>query len=336
MQARIITVANQKGGVGKTTTAVSLAAELAGRFRVLLIDLDSQANATASLGLSDPERPHSTYDVLLDEVSLDQIVVPSSIEGLYLAPADRALAGAQIELVDMPAREHRLEQAIRPLLVPSDPDAVPQYDLVFIDTPPSLGLLTLNALAASDHVLVPVQSEYLALEGLGQLVETLELVRSSLNQHLGLIGILLTMVDARTNLSEQVVTEVRRHFPAVTFRAAIPRSVRLSEAPSFGRPIKTYDPSSRGGKAYRDLANELLARLGMSEESAPTRRRAAGEPPGDTDALADLGEAPTMTVTLAPADRPAPPDEPAASSALAAPDRATARATRRANSGASA
>jgi chromosome partitioning protein len=272
MQARIITVANQKGGVGKTTTAVSLAAELAGRFRVLLIDLDPQANATSSLGLTDPERTHSTYDVLLGEVSLDQIVVPTGIDGLDLAPADRALAGAQIELVEMSEREHRLEQAIRPLLVPTDSDAVPAYDLVFIDTPPSLGLLTLNALCASDHVLVPVQSEYLALEGLGQLVETLELVRSSLNQRLGLIGILLTMVDARTNLSEQVVTEVRRHFPAATFRAAIPRSVRLSEAPSFGRPIKLYDPSSRGARAYRDLANELLSRLGMSEENAPSRR----------------------------------------------------------------
>lgn len=309
MQARIITVANQKGGVGKTTTAVSLAAELAGRFRVLLIDLDSQANATASLGLSDPERPHSTYDVLLGELSLDQIVIPGGIEGLYLAPADRALAGAQIELVDMPEREHRLEQAIRPLLVPSDPEAVPEYDLVIIDTPPSLGLLTLNALAASDHVLVPVQSEYLALEGLGQLVETLELVRSSLNQRLGLIGILLTMVDARTNLSEQVVTEVRRHFPAVTFRAAIPRSVRLSEAPSFGRPIRTYDRSSRGGRAYRDLANELLARLGMSEESAPTRRAAGVRDDGDDGSQDDLHESPTVGVTLAPADRPSPPDD---------------------------
>jgi chromosome partitioning protein len=296
MQARIITVANQKGGVGKTTTAVSLAAELAGRFRVLLIDLDPQANATSSLGLTDPERTHSTYDVLLDEVTLDQIVVPTTIDGLDLAPADRALAGAQIDLVEMSEREHRLEQAIRPLLVPNDPEAVPAYDLVLIDTPPSLGLLTLNALCASDHVLVPVQSEYLALEGLGQLVETLELVRSSLNQRLGLIGILLTMVDARTNLSEQVVTEVRRHFPAATFRAAIPRSVRLSEAPSFGRPIKLYDPSSRGARAYGDLANELLARLGMSEANAPSRRGAA-EPvtlkPSDS-APSDAAEATTL------------------------------------------
>src|SRR4051794_24391587 len=264
MQARIITVANQKGGVGKTTTAVSMAAELAGRFRVLLIDLDPQANATSSLGLTDPERTHSTYDVLLDEVTLDQIVVPTAIDGLDLAPADRALAGAQIDLVEMSAREHRLERAIRPLLIPNDSEAVPAYDLVFIDTPPSLGLLTLNALAASDHVLVPVQSEYLALEGLGQLVETLELVRASLNPRLGLIGILLTMADARTRLSEQVTAEVRRHFPAATFRAAIPRSVRRGEAPSHGRPIKLYDPSSRGGRAYTELANELLSRLGMT------------------------------------------------------------------------
>jgi chromosome partitioning protein len=313
MQARIITVANQKGGVGKTTTAVSLAAELAGRFRVLLIDLDPQANATSSLGQSDPERTLSTYDVLLEEASLNQVVIPGGIAGLDLAPADRGLAGAQIELVGMSEREHRLARAIRPILAPADPEAVPAYDLVFIDTPPSLGLLTLNALAASDHVLVPVQSEYLALEGLGQLVETLELVRSSLNPKLGLIGILLTMADALTRLSEQVTTEVRHHFTAATFRTAFPRSVRLSEAPSHGRAIKQYDPSSRGARAYAELANELLSRLGMTGESAPSRRAQAV--PAVDDALAAGAEA-ASPVELAPADRPAPPDLPIVSASI--------------------
>ncbi|MCC7367116.1 MAG: ParA family protein [Chloroflexi bacterium] len=274
MPARIITVANQKGGVGKTTTAVSLGAELASNQKVLLIDLDPQANATSSLGLTDPERERSTYDVLLGDASLADIILHTDIPGLDLAPADRVLAGAQIELVDLPDRERRLDAAIRALLSASSGDQDDDgYDLVLIDTPPSLGLLTLNALAASDHVLIPVQSEYLALEGLSQLVETLEMVRGSLNGRLALIGILLTMLDARTNLSLQVANEVRKHFPAATFQTAIPRSVRLSEAPSYGRPIKLHDPSSRGAQAYTELAGELLDRLGL-------RRAAVSEAKG--------------------------------------------------------
>ncbi len=266
MPARILTVANQKGGVGKTTTAVSLGAELAGRYRVLLIDLDPQANATSSLGRTDPDREQSTYDVLLGTAALADVIVQTDITNLDLAPADRVLAGAQIELVDFPDRERRLDGPIRALT--GAPDGPPAYDLILIDTPPSLGLLTLNALAVSDHVLIPVQSEYLALEGLGQLVETLELVRGSLNPRLALIGIVLTMLDARTNLSMQVSDEVRRHFPAATFRTAIPRSVRLSEAPSYGRPIKLYDPSSRGARAYAELADELTGRLGLNGAAA--------------------------------------------------------------------
>ena len=262
MPARIITVANQKGGVGKTTTAVSLGAELAGSLRLLLIDLDPQANATSSLGLSDPDREQSTYDVLIGEATLADVILQTDIPNLDLAPADRVLAGAQIELVDMPDRERKLDQAIRALESAASDESL-AYDLILIDTPPSLGLLTLNALAASDHVLIPVQSEYLALEGLSQLVETLELVRGSLNGRLGLIGILLTMLDARTNLSMQVANEVRKHFPAATFHTAIPRAVRLSEAPSYGRPIKLHDPSSRGAVAYAELAGELLERLGL-------------------------------------------------------------------------
>ena len=260
---RVITVANQKGGVGKTTTAVNLGAELARQARVLLVDLDPQANATSSLGVDPSEDRASTYEVLLGETAIDEIILPSGVSGLDLAPASRVLAGAQVELVDLADRERRLERALAGLV------EIGAYDLVLIDTPPSLGLLTLNALVASDLVLVPVQSEYLALEGLGQLVETLEMVRSSLNPRLVLVGILLTMLDSRTNLSAQVAAEVRRHFPAATFGVEIPRSVRLSEAPSFGRSIRQYDPSSRGGRAYAALANELVGRLGCGGGGGP-------------------------------------------------------------------
>jgi len=269
----VIAVANQKGGVGKTTPVVSLGAELADRARVLIVDLDPQANATSSLGI-DPRTPRrSTYDLLLGDASLEDVVVSSGLLNLDLAPASRALSGAQVELVELPDRDHRLARALgspreRSPRVggspPSDPGgSTPNaaYDLILIDTPPSLGVLTLNALAAADGVVVPVQCEYLALEGLGQLVETLELVRGSLNPRLALLGILLTMHDPRTNLSNQVADEVRRHFPAATLGATIPRSVRLSEAPSHGRPIRLYDPSSRGAEAYAACARELTERL---------------------------------------------------------------------------
>ena len=213
------------------------------------------------------------YDLLLGDASLEDVVVSSGLLNLDLAPASRALSGAQVELVELPDRDHRLARALgspreRSPRVggspPSDPGgSTPNaaYDLILIDTPPSLGVLTLNALAAADGVVVPVQCEYLALEGLGQLVETLELVRGSLNPRLALLGILLTMHDPRTNLSNQVADEVRRHFPAATLGATIPRSVRLSEAPSHGRPIRLYDPSSRGAEAYAACARELTERL---------------------------------------------------------------------------
>ena len=254
----VFAIANQKGGVGKTTTAINVGAELAllGH-TVLIIDIDPQANATAGLGVS-REGP-STYDLLLEDAPLEEIVRPTPFERLSIVPSSADLAGAEVELTPKMAREYRLKRAID--------GRIGRYRFVLVDCPPSIGLLTLNGLTAADEVIVPVQCEYLALEGLGQFTATLELVRRNLNPDLRLRGLLLTMFDRRTNLSQQVADEVRRHFPN-TFRSVIPRSVRLSEAPSHGLPISAYDAASPAAAAYAALAQELLEEVATPVEVA--------------------------------------------------------------------
>jgi len=252
--SRVYAIANQKGGVGKTTTAVNLGAYLAAAGqRVLLVDVDPQGNATSSLGVDRRSLSLSMYDVLLDGVPAEQAVLATKQVLLDLLPSTSALAGAEVELVGLTGREHRLGEVLEPV--------VGQYDYVFVDCPPSLGLLTVNALtAARDGVLIPVQCEYLALEGLGHLLNTILRVRDHLNPRLTIAGVVLTMYDARTNLSKQVVDEVRRYFPAHVFRIVIPRSIRLSEAPSYAETILRYAPGSIGASAYEALAREFLER----------------------------------------------------------------------------
>jgi len=249
--SRVLAIANQKGGVGKTTTVVSVGAFLAAADRhVLVVDMDPQANATSSLGIDKHAVPASIYDVIVSGMPVDSALMLTHRVNLDLLPSTPSLAGAEIELVSIPDREHRLKEALAPVR--------DRYDYVLVDCPPSLGLLTVNALAAADQVIIPVQCEYLPMEGLAELTHTIELVRLHLNPALGIRGLLMTMYDARTSLAQQVVDEVREHFPDKTFQTIVPRSVRLSEAPSYGEPILDYAPRSPGGVAYQTLAQEIL------------------------------------------------------------------------------
>jgi chromosome partitioning protein len=250
---RVTACTNQKGGVGKTTTVVNLAAYLAlSGTSTLVIDLDPQGNATSGLGIDRRAVDRSVYDALINRVPVGELTVGTAVDGLDLVPSAPALSGAEVELVAIPARERRLAASLDGL------DG--RYDRVLIDCPPSLGLLTVNALTAADGVLIPIQTEYYALEGLSQLVNTIRLVREGLNPRLEIDGVLLTMYDRRTNLSAQVAAEVRRHMNGTVYDTVVPRSVRLSEAPSHGLPIALYDPSSRGAVAYGALASEVAAR----------------------------------------------------------------------------
>ena len=250
---RVTACTNQKGGVGKTTTVINLAAYLAlSGTRTLVIDLDPQGNATSGLGVDRRAVDRSSYEALVDRVPMTELVVGTPVAGLDLVPSNPALSGAEVELVGVPARERRLGASLAEL------DG--RYERILIDCPPSLGLLTLNALTAADGVLIPIQTEYYALEGLSQLVNTIRRVREGLNPRLEIEGVLLTMYDARTNLSAQVASEVRRHMNGSVYDTVVPRSVRLSEAPSHGLPIALYDPASRGADAYRELAGEVTAR----------------------------------------------------------------------------
>lgn len=262
-RAFVLSVANQKGGVGKTTTAVSLAAALSERdCRVLLVDFDPQGNATSGVGMRAEAQPPTIYEALSGTANLSEILRPTALPNLVLAPATIDLAGAEIELVSAFSREQKLRRALEPIR--------PDFDVIIIDCPPSLGLLTVNALCAADGVIVPIQSEYYALEGLGAFRRNAELIRSQLNPRLEIIGFVLTMLDGRTRLSQQVVAEVRHHFGDRVFKTRIPRTVRLAESPGFGQPITVFDSGSRGALAYRRLAEEVLDRLVASHLQALT------------------------------------------------------------------
>lgn len=268
---RIIAVANQKGGVGKTTTAVNLAASLAAqKFNTLLIDMDPQGNAGSGLGTIPGPNDANIYHVLINKVRIEHVARKTEIPGLFVIPSNTQLSGAEIELVGTLARETHLKRALARVK--------DQYDVIIIDCPPSIGLLTINALAAADAVIVPLQCEYYALEGLTHLMESIRLIQSSINPELVIDGIVLTMVDARNNLSHQVIEDVRAHFPKLVFKTMIPRNVRLSEAPSHGKPIVLYNPTSRGAVTYVALAKEVGAQMrgGKGKAEKPKSAKKGG------------------------------------------------------------
>lgn len=248
---QVISLVNQKGGVGKTTTSINIASYLVHfEKKVLLVDLDPQANATSGLGIRREELAKNIYDVLAGQTTLPEILYEGGQKGLHIVPASSALAGAAIELVTLPEREFLVRKALLPIKN--------NYDYVIIDSPPSLGILTINALCACDKVIIPVQCEYYALEGLSQLLYTIDLVQQNLNPSLDIMGVVLTMRDRKTRLASDVVREVQRNFPGKVFETIVPRNVRLAEAPSFGQPILTYEPLCKGARAYKHLAEEIL------------------------------------------------------------------------------
>ena len=260
---KIVSVANQKGGVGKTTTTVNLSTILAKRGKkVLLIDTDQQGNATSGLGI-EKESDLSTYDLLITDVAAEDIIQETGIKNLYISPSNMNLAGAEVQLVSMMSREQRMKEKL---------DVIKdKFDFILIDCPPSLGLITLNAFTASDSVLIPVQCEYYALEGLGQLLNTVELVRKHLNKNLYVEGAILTMYDIRTNLANQVVREVKRFFQNKVYKTVIPRNVKVSEAPSYGMPITIYDPKSKGARSYEKFAKEFLKWNELEQKARASR-----------------------------------------------------------------
>lgn len=252
-QTKVMAIINQKGGVGKSTTAINLSAALGEMGKqVLLIDLDPQGNSSSGLGIEKNEVDRCIYDVLLNDVSIEDVIIPDICEGLDVAPATINLAGAEVELVSEMARENRLKDAVGSMRG--------KYDYIFIDCPPSLGLLTVNALVAADKLLIPIQCEFYALEGVTKLLDSMKRVKTRLNPTLDIFGVLLTMYDGRTTLSRQVVDEVRRYFGKTVFETLVPRTVKLSEAPSFGQPITQYDPTGKGSQSYNDLAKEVINR----------------------------------------------------------------------------
>lgn len=249
--AKVIAIANQKGGVGKTTTAVNLSSCLAYKGKkVVIIDIDPQGNTTSGLGIDKKVIDKSIYDVIINDINIENALMKTAVDNLYICPSNIQLVGAEVELVSVISRETRMKAAIEEIRK--------KYDYILIDCPPSLGLLTLNALTAADTILVPIQCEYYALEGLSQLMNTVKLVQRHLNPSLDVEGVVLTMFDARTNLSIQVVEDVKKYFRNKVYRTVIPRNVRLSEAPSFGLPIILYDPKSKGAECYLDLAQEVI------------------------------------------------------------------------------
>ncbi|WP_345216438.1 AAA family ATPase [Georgenia halophila] len=273
-QTRVFTIANQKGGVGKTTTAVNIAAALAtGGLKVLVIDNDPQGNASTALGLEHHAGVPSIYDVMINDVPLNDVIQPcEAVPGLYGAPATIDLSGAEIELVSMVARENRLRNAIRDGVERREREGHERFDYILIDCPPSLGLLTINAFVAAREVMIPIQCEYYALEGLSQLLKNIDLIRGHLNPDLHVSTIVLTMYDKRTNLAREVAAEVREHFPDETLSATIPRSVRVSEAPSYGQTVLTYDAGSTGALAYLEAAKEIAARATSAAQSATAEK----------------------------------------------------------------